>query len=133
MHVDYFRIQLFFAMRTKFAVVRSNLVVAYQETKMFALPMGHTTYNQRRFDIDITLIRRRPNFHVISAYFFDIISLIEKSTSFPRTFFDIVLLVEIPTLFPRTFFDATLMVEKSMLFTHTFFGNISRGKNSTSF
>ena len=49
------------------------------------MPNGHTTLNLRRFDVDITSIRRRPNFnefHVISAYFFDVISMVEKSTYF---------------------------------------------------
>ena len=55
-------------------------------------------------------------FHVISAYFFDVISMAEKSTLFPRTFFDVISMVEICTLFLLTFFDVILM-----------------GKNSTSF
>ena len=49
----------------------------------------------RQIDVDSTSILRRcvedqisTNFIVISTYFFDVISLIEKSTSFPRTFFD---------------------------------------------
>ena len=51
------------------------------------------------------------NFHVISTYFFDVISLVEKSTSFPRTFFDVISMVEISTVFLLTFFDVILMVE----------------------
>ena len=53
-------------------------------------PNEHTTSNQRRFHVDITLICRRPNFdefHVICTYFFDVILLIEKSTSLPCFFF----------------------------------------------
>ena len=61
------------------------------------------------------------NFHVISTYFFDVISLIQKSMSFPCTFFDIISMVEKSTSFPLTFFDVNLMVKKSTLFTRTFF------------
>ena len=60
------------------------------------------------------------NFHVISTNFFEEISLIEKSTSFPRTFVDVISMVEKSTLFPRTFSDVTSMVEKSTLFPRTF-------------
>ena len=56
------------------------------------------------------------NFHVISAYFFNVISMVEKSTLFPRTLFDVISMVEKSTLFPRTFFDVISMVEKSTLF-----------------
>ena len=77
------------------------------------------------------------NFHVISTYFFDVISwsknprrshvffevisMVEKSTSFPRTFFGVISLVEKCLLFPRTFFNVILVVEKSALFARTFF------------
>ena len=52
---------------------------------LYELPNGHTTSNRRGFDMDITSIRRRPNFdefprhfrdfdgrkiHVVSTYFF---------------------------------------------------------------
>ena len=60
------------------------------------------------------------NFHVISTYFFDVISLIEKSTSFPRTFFDIISMVEKSTLFQRTFFNVISFVEISTVFLLTF-------------
>ena len=117
----------------------------------------HPTSTPRRIDVDSTWILRRyfedqisMNFHVISAYFFDVISMVKKSTSVPRTFFDEISLVEKSTLFPRTFFDVVSMVEKSMLFPRTFFDVIClveictlflliffdvilMGKNSTSF
>ena len=71
------------------------------------LPNGHS----RQMDIDLTSILRRyvvnqisVNFHVISMNCFDVISLIEKSTSFPRTFFDVISLIEKSASFPRTFF-----------------------------
>ena len=80
----------------------------------------------RRIHVDSTLISRRyvedqilTNFHVIFTSFFDVILLIEKSTSFPSTFFDVILMVEKSTLFPRTFFDVISMVEKSTLFPRT--------------
>ena len=112
---------------------------------------------KRAHHVESTWILRRyvedqisTNFHVISAYFFDAISMIEKSTSFPRTFFHVISLVEKSTLFPRTFISATLLVENSTLFRRTFFDVISMveictlflltffdvilmGKNSTSF
>ena len=78
--------------------------------------------------VDSTWILRRyveeqfsTSFHVISTNFFDLISLIEKSTSFPHTFFDVISMVEKSTLFPHTFFDVISMVEKSTLFPHVFF------------
>ena len=80
------------------------------------IPNGHTTSNStwilRRYVED----QISTNFYVISAYFFDVISMAEKSTLFPRTFVDVISMVEICTLFLLTFFDLILM-----------------GKNSTSF
>ena len=49
------------------------------------------------------------NFHVIFAYFFDVILMNEKSMLFPRTLFDVISMVEIHTLFLLTFGDAILM------------------------
>ena len=115
-------------------------------------PNEHTTSNQRRFHVDITLICRRPNFdefHVICFFFFDVILMVQKPTSFqrtsfsvismvkkymlfPRTFFDAIVLVEISMLFPRTFFDVISMVQKSTLLRRTFFDVISLVKNSES-
>ena len=91
-------------------------------------PNGHTTSNPRRFDVDIRLICRRPNFdefpwrkihvvfmhyfrcnfdgrkiHMVSMYFFDVILMVEKSTLFPLTFIGVILMVEICTLFLRNF------------------------------
>ena len=86
-----------------------------------------TTGTPRRIDVDSTWNLHRyvedqisTNFHVISTYFFDVISLIEKFTSHPRTFFDITSLVEKSTLFPRTFFGVISLVKNSSLFTRTF-------------
>ena len=114
-------------------------------TFVLRIPNGHTTSNPRRFDVDITSKRRRPNFdefprhfrvifrcslggrkiHVVSTYFFQRISLIKKSTLFPRTFFDVILMVEKSTLFSRTLFDVISMVKKSTLLPRTFFNEIS--------
>ena len=98
------------------------------------------TGTPRRIHVDSTWIIRRyvedqisTNFHVISTYFFDAISLIEKSTSFPRNFFDVISLVEKSTLFPRTFFDVISMVEISMVFLLTFFDLILMVEKSTLF
>ena len=79
-----------------------------------------TTGIQRRINVDSTWILRgyvgnqiSTSFHVISMHFFDVISLIEKSTSFPRTFFDVISMVEKSTLFPRIFIGLISMAEKS--------------------
>ena len=98
------------------------------------------TGTPRRIHVDSTWILRRyveeqisTNFHVISAYFFDVISMVEKSTWFPRTFFDVISMVEKFTWFPRTFFDVISMVEKSTWFPRTFFDVISLVEKSTWF
>ena len=90
------------------------------------VPTGHSTSNRRRFDVNIS-----TNFHVISIYFFDVISLIETSTSFPRTFYDVTSVVEKSTLFPRTFLDVISTLEKSTLLRRTFFDVISMAEKST--
>ena len=73
------------------------------------------------------------NFHVISTNFFEVISLIEKSTSFPRTFVDVISMVEKSTLSPRTIFDVVSIVEKSTLFPRTFYNVTSMVEKSTLF
>ena len=90
------------------------------------------TDTPRWIDVDSTWILRwylegqiSKNFHVIYvSYFFDVISLVEKSTSFPRTFFDVISMIQISMLFPRTLLVLILMVEKSTLFPRTFVGVI---------
>ena len=89
----------------------------------------HSTWILRRYVED----QISTNFHVISAYFFDAVSIVEKSTWFPRTFFDVISLVEKFTWFPRTFFDVISMVEICTLFLLTFFDVILMGKDLTSF
>ena len=66
-------------------------------TNTYRYPTG----TLRRIHVDLTWILRRyvedqisTNFYVISTYFFDVISLVKKSTSFPRTFFDVISMVE---------------------------------------
>ena len=93
-----------------------------------------------RINVDSTSILRRyiedqisTNFHVTFTYFFNVISLVEKSMLFPRTFFDVISLVEKSTLFPLYFFDVISLVEKSTLFPHTFFDVISMVQISTLF
>ena len=102
----------------------------------FFFPTG----TPRRIDINSTSILRRyvkdevsTNFHVISTYFFDVISLVEKSTSVPRTFFNVISLIAISTFFPSTFFDVNSMLEKFTLFPGTFFNVISLVEKSTLF
>ena len=98
------------------------------------------TSTPRWIHVDSTRILRRyvedqisTNFHVISTYFFDVISMVEKSTLFPRTFFDVISMVEKPTLFPHFFIGVILMVEVSTLFLLTSFDVILMGKDLTSF
>ena len=43
------------------------------------------------------------SFHVISGYFFDVISIVEKSTLFPRTFIRVISLVKNARCFHVTF------------------------------
>ena len=68
-------------------------------------------------------IRRRPNLNEFPRrfHFFDVILLIEKPTSFPRTFVDVILMVEKSTLFPHTIFDVISFTEISMVLLLTFF------------
>ena len=92
------------------------------------------------------------NFHLISTYFFNVVSLIGKSTSLPRatycfrcnlagrkstlfpcTFFHVMSMVKKSTFFSRTFFDVLLLVEKSKLFPCTFSDVISMVKKSMLF
>ena len=44
------------------------------------------------------------NFHVISTYFFNVILMIEKSTSFFLQFFDVISMLKKSTSFRHTFF-----------------------------
>ena len=103
-------------------------------------PSSLPTGTPRRIDVDSTWIFRRyvedqisTNFHVISAYFFDVILLVEKSTLFPRSFFDVISMVKKSTLFLRTLFDVVSMVEIYTLFLLTFFDVILMVKYPTSF
>ena len=82
---------------------------------------------------DKQLVPNSTNFYVISAYSFDVISMVEKSTFFLRIFFDAVSMVEKSTLFPRTFFDVICLVKISTLFLLTFFDVILMCTNSISF
>ena len=50
-----------------------------------------------------------------------LISMVQKSTSFPRSFFGVILMVQKSTFFPPTFFGEISLVEISTSFTHTFF------------
>ena len=72
-------------------------------------------------------------FRVISAFFFNVFLMVEKSTLFALTFFNVILLVEQSALFPRNFFDAIFMVEKFTFFLRTFFDVIAIVEKSTLF
>ena len=91
---------------------------------------------QRALHVDSTWILRRyvedqisMNFHVISTYVFDIISMVEKSTLFPFTFFHVVSMVEKYTVF--LIFRFNFDCRKIHFVCTYFFGKISM--NSTSF
>ena len=110
--------------------------ISFRKYEQKVVPTGTT----RGIDFDLTLIlppyvedQISTNFRVISTYFFDVISPIEKSMSFPRTFFDVISLFEKSTLFPRIFFGVILLIEKSTLFPRTFFDVISMVEKSTLF
>ena len=68
------------------------------------------------------------NLHIISTYFFDVISLVEKSKMFSRTFFYVISMVGKFMLFPRIFFDVISMVKNSTLIWRTFFDVIPYSK-----
>ena len=117
------------------------------------LPNGHAMSNPRRFNVDITWIRRRPNFdefpihfrvlfrcnfdgrkiHVVSTYFFRCNFAGRKihvvSTYFFRCNFDGRKIHVVS----RTFISVISMVEICTLFLLTFFDVILMGKNLTSF
>ena len=90
---------------------------------MPSMSRHYPTGTPRQIDVDSTWILRRyvedqisTNFHVVSTYFFDVISLIEKSTLFPRTSFDVISMVEKSTSFPRIFFNVISFVEISTVY-----------------
>ena len=117
------------------------------------LPNGDTTSNPRRFDVDITSIRPRPNFdefprhfrvlfrcdfagwkiHVVSTYFFrcnfDGRKIHIVSTYFFRCNFDGRKIHVVS----RTFISVISMVEICTLFLLTFFDVILMSKDLTSF
>ena len=72
--------------------------------------LHNSTAPQRALHVK-SILRWYVKDHVISTYFFDVISLIEKSTLFPCTFFDVTSMVEKSLLFPRIFFDAISVVK----------------------
>ena len=121
--------------------IKSPVASAVFWTALFEKVLSaYVTDSQRALHVESTSILRRyvenqisTNYCVTSTYFFDLISLVEKSTLFPRTFFDVISMVEKSTLFPRTFFDIISIVQKSTFFPRTFFGVISLIKKSTLF
>ena len=85
---------------------------------------------QRAHDVNSTSIRRPYNVDTwktkfrrvstIYTYFFDVISMNKKHTSFSCTFFEVTSVVEKSMLFPHTFFDVISLVEKYTSFPYTF-------------
>ena len=85
----------------------------------------------RQVQVDSTLILCRyvedqisTNFRAIFAYFFDVISMAEKSTSSPCTFLDVISMSEKSMLFSHIYIGVISLVEKSRLFPRTFFNVI---------
>ena len=132
------------AFSIRFWIISSTFKITFYQlsTVKQKILKSNPTGTPRRTDLDSTLILRPyaedqivVNFHVTFTCFFDIILLIEKFTSFPRTFFwrDVdgwKIQVAFTyfywcdfsgqkklMLFPLTFFDVILMVEKSTLFS----------------
>ena len=78
-------------------------------------PYEHATLNQRRYHVNITSIRQRPNFEKFPRHF---------HVLFRCNFAD-----RKPTLFPRTFLDVISMIEKSKVFSTYFFRHNFAGRN----
>ena len=119
----------------------SHIFQMFLSTISFIKTQGdYPTGTPRRIHVVSTWILRRyvedqisTKFHVISAYFLDVISMVEKCTSFPCTFFDLISMVKKSTLFPRTFIGVISQVENSTLFPRTFYDVISMTEKSTLF
>ena len=100
----------------KRAMVRSRTKFREKE------PNEHTRLNPRKFDVDITSIRQRPNFEEIPHHvriLFQWNFVVRKTDVASRYFFDVISLVKKPTLFPRTFFNVISIVKKFELFPCT--------------
>ena len=94
------------------------------------------TGTPRQIHVNSTWILRRyiedqisTIFLVISSYFFDVISMVEKSTLLPRTSIEVISLVQKSTLLPYTFFNVICLVEICTFFLLTFLDVILMGKN----
>ena len=81
------------------------------------------TDTPRQIDVDSMLILRRyvekkisMNFHIMSTYFFNVISMGKKLTLFRRSFIDESLMGEKSTPFRLTFFDLISLDVTSTLF-----------------
>ena len=116
-------------------------------------PNGYTTSNAHRIHVDITSIRRRPNFdkfprhfrvlfrcnfddwkiHVVSTYFFRGNFAGRKIQVISAYFFDAISMVGKSTLFPPNFIGVISLVENSTLFPSTFFDVIAMAEIYTLF
>ena len=101
------------------------------------VPNAHhveSTSNRRGYYVNTskTKFRRISTRHFRVRTFFDVTSMVEKSTLFPRTLFDLILMVKKSTLFSRTVIGVISMVEKSTLFSRTFITVNSMVEKSTS-
>ena len=108
---------------TRNTIIKSEVCVnvtfynfQYFNQQHMELPNGHTTSNRCWFHVDITSIRRRPNFdefprhfhvlfrcnfsdlkiHIVSTYLFGVSSMVQKSTLFSLNFFDVTLMSKNP-------------------------------------
>ena len=84
-------ISLFLPRENFVSIFVSVAIVA--TAQLHSITKKHNTSIRRRFDVDITSIRRQENidkFHVILTYFFNLISMGKKFTSIRLTFFDVI-------------------------------------------
>ena len=84
--------------------------------------------NPRGFNVPFSCNFNARKIHVVHTFFFDVISVVEISTLFPRTFFHVLTLAEISNFFRQFWWP-----RNPLLFARTFFDEISMVKSSTSF
>ena len=97
-------------------LVKDDEENVYRLHKIIRALIFNPTGTPRRIHVDTS----KTKFWRISAYFLNVISMVQKFTSFPCNFFDVISLVGNSTLFPRTFCDVIWMAEKSTLSPRTF-------------
>ena len=110
-------------------LVKDDEENVYRLHKIIRALIFNPTGTPRRIHVDTS----KTKFRRISAYFLNVISMVQKFTSFPCNFFDVISLVEKSMLLSRTFFDVISMVGNSTLFPRTFCDVIWMAEKSTLF